>query len=106
MTIQVTDKTFETEVLQADTPVLVDLWADWCGPCKAIAPVLEELESDYAGRLKVAKIDIESNQVIAKQLGVRSIPALMLFDKGNLVQSTVGVQPKAALAALVDAYVT
>ncbi len=102
MTTQVTDQTFATEVLQSDQPVLVDLWAEWCGPCKAIAPILDELADDYAGRLKIAKINIDENRLTAQNLGVRSIPALMVFKDGELVDSTVGVQPKSALVALVD----
>lgn len=81
--------------------MLVDLWAEWCGPCRAIAPILEKLEDEFDGRLKVAKVDADSNQETARQLGVRSIPALMLFKDGELIESAVGVQPKAALAALV-----
>lgn len=102
MTTHVTDQTFTAEVLQSEQPVLVDLWAEWCGPCKAIAPTLDELASEYAGRLKVAKINVDENQLTAQQLGVRSIPALMVFKDGEIVESTLGVQPKAALAALVD----
>lgn len=102
MTTQVTDQTFATEVLQSEHPVLVDLWAEWCGPCKALAPTLDELADEYAGRLKVAKINVDENQLTAQQLGVRSIPALMVFKDGEIVESTVGVQPKAALQALVS----
>ncbi len=102
MTTQVTDQTFATEVLQSDQPVLVDLWAEWCGPCKSIAPILDELADDYDGRLKIAKINIDENRLTAQNLGVRSIPALMVFKDGELVESTVGLQPKSALAALVE----
>ena len=105
MTTTVTDQNFDTEVLQSEQPVLVDLWAEWCGPCRAIAPVLEELEADYAGQLKIAKVDVDNNPATAQRFGVRSIPTLLVFDKGELVQTTVGVQPKAALASLVDQYV-
>ncbi len=104
MTVHVTDQTFNSEVLESSQPVLVDLWADWCGPCKAIAPILDELESDFDGRLKVAKVNVDSNQQTAQQLGVRSIPALLLFRHGKVVESAVGLQPKAALAALVEPY--
>ena len=102
MTVQVTDQNFDQEVLQAEGPVLVDLWAEWCGPCRAIAPVLEELEADYDGKLKIAKVDVDANPATAQRFGVRSIPTLLLFKDGELKETTVGVQPKAALAALVD----
>ena len=104
MTTHVTDQTFATEVLQSDQPVLVDLWAEWCGPCRAIAPILDELSDDYEGRLKVAKINVDENRVTAQKLGVRSIPALLLFKDGELVDTTLGLQPKAALEALVDSH--
>ena len=105
MTVQVTDQNFESEVLKASEPVLVDLWAEWCGPCRTIAPILEELENDYAGKLKVAKVDVDANPETARRYGVRSIPTLRLFDGGELKETTVGVQPKMALATLVDQYV-
>ena len=105
MTINVTDQTFDTEVLQASEPVLVDLWAEWCGPCRAIAPVLEELENDFDGQLKVAKVDVDANPETAQRFGVRSIPTLLLFSDGELRETTVGVQPKPALEALVNRYV-
>lgn len=105
MTVKVTDQTFDTEVIGADETVLVDLWAEWCGPCHAIAPVLEELERDYGGKLKIAKVDVDANPGTAQRFSVRSIPTLLLFDKGELVETTIGVQPKAALASLVDRYV-
>ena len=104
MTVNVTDKTFADEVLQSNDLVLVDLWAEWCGPCRAIAPILEELEGDYDGRLKIAKVDVDNNQATARQLGVRSIPALMLFKNGEMVQSSIGVQAKAALARMVEPF--
>ncbi|MEM7432658.1 MAG: thioredoxin [Pseudomonadota bacterium] len=103
MTTKVTEQTFATEVLQADQPVLVDLWAEWCAPCRSIAPILEELEADFGGQLKVAKINIDENPELATQLQVRSIPTLLLFVGGELVDSTVGVQPKQALTAFVEA---
>jgi thioredoxin 1 len=105
MTIEVTDQTFDTEVLGADETVLVDLWAEWCGPCRAIAPVLEELEGDFEGKLKIAKVDVDSNPAIAQRFAVRSIPTLLLFKNGDLVETSVGVQPKQALAALVEKHV-
>ena len=105
MTVNITDQTFDTEVLNSTAPVLVDLWADWCGPCRAIAPVLDELASDYGDSLKIAKLDIDANPGTARRFGVRSIPTLLLFHEGELVETTVGVQPKAALASLIDRYV-
>lgn len=105
MTVNVTDQTFDTEVIGANETVLVDLWAEWCGPCRAVAPVLEELEKDYGGKLKIAKVDVDANPGTAQRFSVRSIPTLLLFDKGELVETTVGVQPKAALASLVDRYI-
>ncbi len=104
MTISVTDKTFTTDVLQAEGPVLVDLWAEWCAPCRAIAPILEELESDFGGQLTVAKVNVDENPETATSLQVRSIPSLFLFVDGEIVATTVGVQPKASLAALVEPY--
>lgn len=105
MTVKVTDQNFDTEVIGAEETVLVDLWAEWCGPCRAIAPVLEELEKDYGGKLKIAKVDVDANPGTAQRFAVRSIPTLLLFDKGELVETTVGVQPKTALSSLVDRYV-
>lgn len=105
MTVEVTDQTFDTEVLAADETVLVDLWAEWCGPCRAIAPVLEELEGDFKGKLKIAKVDVDSNPAIAQRFAVRSIPTLLLFKNGDLVETSVGVQPKQALASLVEKHV-
>ena len=102
MTVKVTDQTFATEVLQAEGPVLVDLWAEWCGPCRAIAPILEELESDFGGRLKIAKVNVDENPETAGSLQVRSIPTLLLFVDGEIVDSAVGVQPKAQLAKFVE----
>ena len=89
-TIQVTDATFEQEVLASSIPVLVDFWADWCQPCKRIAPILEELSDEYAGRVKIAKLDIESNPQIRTLLRIQQIPTLVLFDGGQPVQAVPG----------------
>jgi len=98
----VTDASFEPEVLQSDVPVLVDYWADWCGPCKAIAPVLEEVAKDYAGKLKVAKLNVDENQEVPKKYGIRGIPTLMLFKNGNIEAQKVGALSKSQLTAFLD----
>jgi thioredoxin 1 len=100
--LHVTDDTFEQEVLQSQTPVLVDYWAEWCGPCKMIAPVLDQIASDYAGRLKVAKLNIDENQVTPPKYNVRGIPTLMLFKNGTLEAQKVGALSKTQLAAFID----
>ena len=92
--IPVTDASFAEEVLNSDQPVLVDFWAEWCAPCRALGPIVESLSADYEGRAKIAKVDIDSNQQIAMQFGIRSIPTVMLFDKGQVVDTFVGVRPK------------
>lgn len=92
--VAVTDKDFANEVLQSDTPVLVDFWAEWCGPCRVLGPVIESLSQEYDGKVKVAKVDVDSSQQVAMQYGIRSIPTVMLFDKGQIVDTIVGVRPK------------
>jgi thioredoxin 1 len=92
--VAVTDADFEQAVLKSDKPVLVDFWAEWCAPCRAIAPVLESLSEDYAGRATIAKLDIDANQQVAMKYGIRSIPTVMLFDKGEIVDTLIGVRPK------------
>jgi len=98
----VTDDTFEQEVLQSPTAVLVDYWADWCGPCKMIAPILDEVSKEYAGRLKICKLNIDENQQTPPKYGIRGIPALMLFKNGNVEATKVGALSKSQLTAFVD----
>ena len=96
-TVTVLDATFKSEVLDSQTPVLVDFWATWCAPCRAIAPSLEELATQYKGKLKIAKVDVDENQQIAQQFGIRSIPTLLMFKGGKVVEQLVGAAPKAKL---------
>jgi thioredoxin 1 len=98
----VTDDTFESEVLQAPTPVLVDYWAEWCGPCKMIAPILEEVAQEYEGRLKIAKLNIDENQGTPPKYGIRGIPTLMLLKNGNIEATKVGALSKSQLTAFID----
>jgi thioredoxin 1 len=102
MSKAVTDATFATEVLQADKPVLVDFWAEWCGPCKKIAPVLEELAEKYAGQVEIVKLNTDENPNTTRNYGVMSIPTLTVFKGGEPVQSVVGAQPKSSLAKLIE----
>ena len=101
--VNVTDQSFEEDVLKAEGPVLVDYWAEWCGPCKMIAPVLEEIAKDYDGRLKVCKLNIDENNETPPKFGIRGIPTLMLFKGGNVEATKVGALSKSQLAAFVDA---
>ncbi len=100
--LNVTDDTFESEVLQSDTPVLVDYWAEWCGPCKMIAPVLAEIAQEYEGKLKVAKLNIDENEKTPPKYSIRGIPTLMLFKDGNVDATKVGALSKSQLTAFLD----
>ena len=98
----VTDGNFDSEVLQSQTPVLADYWAEWCGPCKMIAPILDDVAKDYAGKLKVAKLNIDDNQDTPAKYGIRGIPTLMLFKGGNVEATKVGALSKSQLTAFID----
>ena len=95
--VEVTDSNFQNEVLNSATPVLIDFWAEWCGPCKMIAPLVEELAKEYDGKLKVGKVDVDSNQQVSMQFGIRSIPTLLIFKQGKVVDQLVGAVPKRML---------
>ena len=100
--VHLTDQNFEHEVLHSETPVLVDFWAEWCAPCRMLAPVIEQINDDYAGRVKVAKLDVDAAPVISAQLGVMSIPTVILFVNGKAAQRMVGFLPKPSLKAKID----
>ena len=102
--VEITDANFQIEVLQSDKPVLLDFWAEWCGPCKMVAPVVEELAKEYDGKLKVGKVDVDSNQQTSMQYGIRSIPTLLIFKGGKVVDQLVGAVPKKMLAEKVAKY--
>ena len=102
--VHVTDSSFTDDVLQSATPVLLDFWAEWCGPCKMIAPILDDIAKEYAGKLKVAKINIDENQQTPAQFGVRGIPTLMLFKGGAVEATKVGALSKSQLVAFLDSH--
>ena len=101
-TIDITDDSFEAEVIQSDKPVVVDFWATWCGPCKMLAPILGELAGDYGDKIKIAKLDVDANNVTAGKYNIMSIPALLFFKNGEVVDQIVGAVPKAQLATRID----
>jgi thioredoxin 1 len=104
--VEITDANFEQEVIKSDLPVLIDFWAVWCGPCKAIAPIVTELAAEYDGKLKVGKIDIDNNQEVSVKYGIRSIPTLLLFKDGKIVDQIVGAVPKAQIVAKIAPHIT
>ncbi len=101
-TVAVSDETFETEVLKSDLPVLVDFWAEWCGPCKQIGPALEELSDEMADKVKIVKVNVDDHQGVAAQVGVRGIPALFIYKDGQIVSNKAGAAPKAALQSWIE----
>ena len=100
--VHITDNTFEAEVLKAEQPVLVDYWAEWCGPCRMIAPILDDVAAAYAGRVKICKLNVDENQATPPKYGIRGIPTLMLFRNGNVEATKVGALSKSQLVAFLD----
>ncbi len=103
MALQITDANFEETVLKSDKPVLVDFWAEWCGPCRMLGPIIEELSSDYDGKAIIGKVDVDNNQQFAAQYGVRNIPTVLIFKDGELVNRQVGVSQKNVYSEYIDA---
>ena len=102
MALEITDSNFEELVLKSDKPVMVDFWAAWCGPCRMVGPIIDEISNDYDGKAIVGKLDVDANQDYAAKFGVRNIPTVLLFDKGELVGRQVGVAPKKAYSDAID----
>ena len=101
-TVNVTDENFDTEVLKSQKPIVVDFWAEWCGPCKMVSPIVEELSNDYNGKVKVTKLDVDSNPQTATNYGIRGIPTLLMFKDGSAVDQIVGAVPKQHIAERLD----
>ena len=100
--VEITDENFHQEVLNSETPVLVDFWADWCQPCKMIAPVVEQIAEEYDGKVKIGKLDVDSNQQTSQAMGIRGIPALIIFNNGKPVDQIIGVVPKSIIQKKID----
>ena len=103
MALEITDSNFEEVVMKSDKPVLVDFWAEWCGPCRMVGPIVEELAKEYEGKAVIGKMDVDSNPNISLQFGIKNIPTLLIFKNGQVVDKQVGVAPKATLAGKIDA---
>lgn len=104
MALEISDATFDEVVLQSDKPVMVDFWAAWCGPCRMVAPIMEQLTEEYEGKAVITKIDVDENQEFAAKYGVRNIPTVLVFKNGEIVEKQVGVAPKATYAQKIDAH--
>ena len=104
MAVEITDSNFQDTVLNSDKPVLVDFWAAWCGPCRMLGPIIEELHGDYDGKAVVGKVDVDNNQQIAMQYGIRNIPTVLIFKNGEVVDKFVGVAPKASIAEKLNSF--
>jgi thioredoxin 1 len=103
--VKLTDANFETEIANAEQPVLIDFWAEWCGPCRMVAPILDALAEDYDGKAKIAKLNVDENPEVSRRFNIRSIPTLLLFKDGELKETAIGLRPKPQLEQLLDRYV-